>query len=222
MILSNYFHRDNLHHCYLIAGEEQSIVPELLSFLDSKESISQSHYTFTIDDARNLKFLQSQKADQKFFIISTQFFTSEAQQALLKIFEDPTSNTHFFIITPQPDLLISTLRSRMAFIDLLGEEQGNSLNLSKAKIFLSANKSERLEIIKDLIKNNEDKDTAILKTEAVNLINNLEYLLKDKLKKDKETFIFKELNKCRNYLPDRGSSPKILLEHLALILPTII
>ncbi len=99
---------------------------------------------FTIDDARQLSDSQERKSFQtntqankknsersikdgknkeentqesrKIFIIETNSITESAQNSLLKVFEEPTVGTHFFIISPQ-DTLLPTLRSRMQVVD---------------------------------------------------------------------------------------------------------
>ena len=54
---------------------------------------------------------------KKIFIIETGFFTREAQNSLLKVFEEePTEGTHFFVFTPSAETLLPTLRSRMVIL----------------------------------------------------------------------------------------------------------
>ena len=53
---------------------------------------------------------------KKFFIIQTDFFNEAAQQALLKIFEEPASDVHFFILTSRASALLDTLASRLVYM----------------------------------------------------------------------------------------------------------
>ena len=68
--------------------------------------------SFKIDDARDLKSVEYEKGfgvGKKIFLISANNILLEAQNTLLKIFEEPIKNTHFFIITPNTDVLLKLL-----------------------------------------------------------------------------------------------------------------
>src|SRR3989344_2158011 len=115
----------NMHHAYLVEGKGDLVVEGLINFLE-KNNIkcrgNSSFYkysiqTFKIDDARELKFTQSENSSQneqgesllKIFVIEAFDFTGEAQNALLKIFEEPTKNTVFFVITQNTASIFPTL-----------------------------------------------------------------------------------------------------------------
>jgi len=227
--------KDELHHAYLLEGAKENILEELHEFLESELKFhtkanpdfwSGEFDTFGIDDGRSIKHAQSRVAvgDRKIFVIATNFFTREAQNSLLKIFEEPTENTHFFIITPNAESLLPTLRSRLLIISKpnsnnprqgLGEIQG--LALEREVEFLGVGKAKRLEMIKDII---ESKD----KQRAIDFLNNLESALYSQLgpsrsKLGEYSFVFEEIIKARSYLNDRAPSIKMLLEHIALITP---
>lgn len=265
--LYKYIDSGNLHHAYLIAGEGEKIIPELFSFLEdigvaTKGNPNLWHGvfdTFTIDHARELKGLQVQRAfgeevsgdDRsglqrqrwgKFFIIQTEYLTLEAQQALLKVFEEPTLGTHFFIVTPRADELIPTLKSRLVVVSTpslldIGENQFSA----QAQKFLREEKKDRLEFINQLIKKTPDAasdgkaDAAgpldpgegmeisrSMKAEALLFLNNLEKALQEKTrgkrKEPADYSAFEEVWQCRKQMRGRGSSVKMLLEHLALVL----
>ena len=98
--------RSGLHHAYLLEGIAESILKELHEFLEEGLSFHikgnpdfwhGAFDTFGIDDGRALKEMQSRRpvGERKIFIVQANFFTREAQNALLKVFEEPTPNTHF-------------------------------------------------------------------------------------------------------------------------------
>ena len=69
--------------------------------------------------ARDLKNRASESAlgnTGKFFIIDTKAIVHEAQDALLKLFEEPTVGTHFFFILPNSEILKDTFRSRFQIV----------------------------------------------------------------------------------------------------------
>src|SRR3989344_749278 len=82
--------------------------------------------TFGIDEAREVKLLsarravtprqESGQASRKIFLIAPARLTLEAQNALLKTFEDPLPDTFFFLVVREEGLVIPTLRSRMQTI----------------------------------------------------------------------------------------------------------
>jgi len=100
-----------LHHAYCLDGEKSKLFPELCNFLDSEFCFKTTGNpdfwygesdTFGIDDGRRLKEMVSKKPfdkaqGKKIFVLAFNFITNEAQNSLLKIFEEPTEETHFFI-----------------------------------------------------------------------------------------------------------------------------
>lgn len=217
--------RDGLHHAYLLEGDAKSILAELHEFLeiDLRFPIKGNpdfwhgvFGTFSIDDGRALKEMQSRRpiGERKIFIVQADFFTREAQNSLLKVLEDPTPDTHFFIITQNTIALLPTLRSRL-FIISPGQSPGAGVASPLAKEFLAASSSKRFILLKDII---EAKD----KNAAISFLNFLEEALYNndgRRTSVKNMFVFEEIGRARAYLNDRAPSVKMLLEHIALIVP---
>jgi DNA polymerase III delta prime subunit len=134
---------------------------------------------------------------------------------MLKFFEEPSGDTHFFLIMPSAQNIIPTLKSRMIILE--HEEINNSL--TNGKRFLKSSISERMEMIKELMGSISDEEKS--KIEVVKLINSIELELKNKtdfLKSDKKYLkVFEEIEKIRQYASDASPSLKMLLEYLALI-----
>ena len=68
---------------------------------------------FLIDDAREVQkesFLAENK--EKIIIIMSKSFKTEAQNFLLKLFEEPPRNIKFLLVCPSKNLLLATIRSR--------------------------------------------------------------------------------------------------------------
>ena len=239
-LLKTTYHRTgNLHHAYLIEGESEIILAELFKFFENELDISIKgnpdflHLTFDsfgIDEGRRLKEMQAGKAftgDRRFFIVSTSSFTHQAQNSLLKVFEDPSPNVHFFIIMPSTDGILPTLRSRFFIIEHESKYKTKRTHNEKTisvKEFLENNKASRLAMIKEIV---EEKD----KDNALTLLNALEAELHTKLvaragtsskgnSKQIAEFL-EEISRGKQYLHDHSSSVKLILEHLALVLPEI-
>jgi len=170
--------------------------------------------TFGIDDGREIKELQTRKPiahERKIFILSAKFFTTEAQNSLLKVFEEPTEGTHFFVITPNADILLPTLRSRMFILQKSASSNGKKQCFVDVGEFLKNSKAKRLELLKDII---EEKN----KNTAISFLNELEQVLYKKFGGSAPKSL-KEIIKCKKYLSGRAPSVKMILEHVALITP---
>jgi len=217
-ILINTFKKTgNLHHAYILEGEKELIRKNLIDFIEKylkHETKGNPDFwhgqfeSFSIDDARKLRDRQSQKAlsdGRKIFVIETLTITVEAQNALLKVFEEPTSGTHFFIITPSAHVFLPTLRSRVVIIARENEEIKNSRPIQE---FVTMTPSERLKFVADIIENKN-------KEQAIELVEGLIIYARSK-KYTPETMT--ELIKIRGYLNDRSPSLKLSLEHAAMII----
>lgn len=204
------------YHAYVIEGEEALVLPKLEDFFVSDGIMLRGnpdyHVTlveqFLIDDANKLivnAHLRS-VGEKKIFVYSFGFITHEAQNALLKLFEEPPLGTHFFLIVPTASLLLPTVRSRMQVIQTSKDaEMGDNVFSKQVQNFLNANKAERIALVKDI---------AADRAKAAQFFDVLEHAL---VKRTKSTETLEALYRAKNYIRDRGASPKILLEYLALM-----
>ncbi|MBP6883833.1 MAG: hypothetical protein KBC06_01210 [Candidatus Pacebacteria bacterium] len=233
MKISEHLNKDNLHHAYLIEGVRGDVVPEILSFLESigvsvvgnPDFYHISTDSFKIDDARNLKSLSSEmsftNAGKRIFIISANSFLLEAQNTMLKMFEEPRENTHFFIIVPSTDILLQTLISRFYLI-----RHSTETATIEAKKFIAMSPRDRIEFIKTLLTEVEEEDEDITmsldstRTKALKFLNSIEVVLENKIEKV-PVDCFKQIFKVREFLRMPGSSTKSLMESVALLIPVL-
>jgi DNA polymerase III delta prime subunit len=247
MALKQHLNQNNLHHAYLIEGKKEVNLPlvlEILSELKINISNNPDFYqleidSFKIKDAQNLKSLTSNKSfsnkegSKKIFIISANSFLLEAQNSLLKVFEEPIENTHFFILTPSVSIFIPTLLSRFYVIREDIDEQ--SIN-KEVDTFLKSSKFQRIEFLKVLLKgptkDDEEEDeeesldienTDSPKAKALKFLDSIELTLHKKFNAKSDTksmkSIFDQIFKVRKYLRQPGSSVKSLMESVALSIP---
>ncbi|KKQ21175.1 MAG: hypothetical protein US33_C0008G0011 [Parcubacteria group bacterium GW2011_GWC1_36_9] len=221
-MIKEYLDRNNLHHAYLIEGKREEIVPELFEFINSlgintnanPDFVHMSLDSFKIKDARNLRSYAAEKSfslghssstdevfAKKIFIISANHFLLEAQNSLLKMFEEPIKNTHF-----------------------LAEETKD------AEKFISMPLKSRIDFIKNLLiepeeENEEGNEIVVLdstRSKALKFLNALELVLHQKQLMSKMPFdisCFKHFFKVREFLRMPGSSVKTLMESVALVIP---
>ena len=211
-----------IHYAYAIQGNKEIVLPTLLNFLEKDFGVTtknnpdfslQEFESISIDDARDLKERLGRRAisSKKVFILAARFITIEAQNALLKLFEEPTENTHLFLIMPNTNILLPTLKSRLVVIDQKNASESDR-NAQLVKKFLANKPAERLILIKEIV---EEKD----KGKAIDFVTALEINL---AKRQKDSTVAKSLSEIllvKKYLHDRASSVKLLLEHLSLVIP---
>lgn len=226
-LVDTYKKKGNLHHAYVIEGERELVRGDLFKFFENKVGISTSanpdfYYGefehFGIDDGRKLQEMASRRAlvnGIKIFVIAFVAITREAQNSLLKLFEEPPTGTHFFVVVPKTDILLPTLLSRMFAVYTGGNEEKDSEFIKK---FLKASKANRLIMLKEIVnEKNREKSLAV-----VNSIEKALYGVTDRQKITSENIsLFEEIQKLRKDLNTRSASVKMILEHISLITPVM-
>lgn len=204
----------------LVAGD--SAVLEKIFELLKKEGIEthgnpdvyvRSYTSFGVDEARELSARASTRAiasARRVFVLVTPGMTSEAQNALLKTLEEPSSEALFFIIVPAPQMLLPTLRSRA---QVLSVDTNASDPLVEPTMFLKATPVERLDMLKPLLEKDEDdkRDLAA----SINFLAGLEQELSRNVEKNREGL--GAVYRARKFIGDKGSLTKALLEQIALL-----
>ncbi len=158
--------------------------------------------TIGIDEARRIKsflFMKPNAGLRRVVIVDrAEFLTTEAQNALLKITEEPPESALLILITREPELLRETLVSRFNKIFFAGVESlGESIQyLEEGKKFLALKPGERKDFIKNLL---EPDDFEILNfLDAVILAlasrEKIDYTLWHKVLKLRENFANFPLN----------------------------
>jgi len=225
---------NNLHHAYLIEGSDELVLPMLRTFVKNMdiETSQNPDYieikmdSFKIEDARNLKALAAEKSlnsKHRIFIISINSLLLEAQNTLLKMFEDPTGDNLFFLIIPDKNSLLKTLVSRFYFISLKEEDTEEK---KKAEEFLKLPINARINFLKDMLKENEEEEITedSPRSKALSFLNALENVLHQqvltaRLSLATEVGYFEHIFKARRFLRMPGSSAKNLMESVALVVP---
>jgi hypothetical protein len=235
-LINDHLDKNNMHHAYLIEGEYKEIFPEILEFMKEIkiETVGNPDFSITffdsfkIEDARNLKLNSSEKGfslKKKIYIISANNFLLEAQNTLLKMFEEPIEDTHFFIIIPNADILLKTLISRFYLIRTKNNPENS---LRESEMFMSMSIKDRILFIKNLLadeKNTNEEEFSIntntSRAKAIKFLNELEISLYNKYSKEdkKNVCLFEQIFKVREFLSQPGSSSKTLMESVALLLP---
>lgn len=235
-MIREHLDKNNLHHAYLIEGARDEMAKEVMEFLEdiSISTIGNSDFinisidNFKIDEAFDLRAMSANKSfssGKRIFLISVNSFSLDAQNVLLKMFEEPIENTHFFVIVPDVNALLKTLVSRFYLISpkvTLGEE------MKKAERFIAMPIKNRLDFTKELLEEEEDENIAAdsSRAKAMKFLNALESVMSktvfDKNMSRGTLDTYEHFFKVREFLRMPGSSTKMLLEGVAMITPNML
>jgi DNA polymerase III delta prime subunit len=199
------------HHAYLVYANslEESVVP--LEF--QKVGVDTYHIVIDslgIDDVRTLTEKSIQRpfeSDVCVFVIVARIITVQAQNALLKLFEEPPTHAQFYVVVPSTAFLLPTLKSRLAELGTRNVQQKQNAVFD---IFFKTSYADRLSSIAEHTK---VKDTVWIEE----IVRGCEYFAHAATKNKAQ--ILASVLLVRTYIGTNGASPKMLLEELALVLP---
>ena len=215
-----------LHHANILIGKVEGkeavfkILAEDLNFnvQANPDFLLMESETFGIDDSRYLKDWASGKpllGEIKAALVITNAITSEAQNALLKVLEEPPIGTYIFINLQNLNNILPTFLSR---VRVLNSDPEATLDPGKeASKFLHSDINERFSMVRSLAFKKEGK--TILK----NLIKDLEEVAYKNFpakmnSKENMGKNMKAILTAKIFSTARGSSPKMLTEWLASVL----
>lgn len=205
---------DRLHHAYGVEGVGIPVVQAIADWVKKNiplaTSVQFSYQTLGINEARQLSSLTKYRtgSEVQIIIITAATITREAQNAMLKLFEEPVSGVHFFLIVPAFSILLPTLRSRLmrVRVDVKNE---SSFDVQK---FISETPSDRLVTIEQLLKNTTTEEES--KGSVTRMV--LDALEGYCARNTHSERIISAILFVRKYAELQGASHKMLLEYLAL------
>jgi hypothetical protein len=216
-------------HAFVIeAGEEEGVTlaqewakRELGLHIENNPDVVVARYgLLSVEDARKVADMANGApfvGETKVVIICASRAYHEAQNALLKLFEEPPAGTFLFLIMPSLGGLLPTLRSR---VQVLSSNEGprRSLIPEEAEAFLKASKEKRTAIIKKLTSGKDDEDKRANREEAIAILNGIEVAL---LRQGFEGHVsaLSDIATLRMHLYDRSAPVKMILEHVSLVIP---
>ncbi len=247
MLIFDNLDKNNLYHAYLIEGTREEVLPEILKFIKSlgvkttgnPDLVNISIDNFKIDEALELRAMSTDKgfsAGKKIFIICANTFSLDAENVMLKMFEEPIENTHFFLVVPDVNILLKTLVSRFYLI-----KTESALDLKEAEKFIAMPLNSRINFLKDFLAEEEEEISPMdsIRAKSLRFINALEISLHSKfvnnfsgltlpgvpggthtIQNSSQT-CFSHFFKVREFLRMPGSSTKNLMESVALIIPML-
>lgn len=222
------------HQAFVIEAEAEEGI-ELAQSWASRELGMQTEHNpdivvlryglLSVEDARRVTELAagaSFKGEHKAMIISASRAYHEAQNALLKIFEEPPSGTYLFFILPTLGGLLPTLRSRVQILDT-HKGLRKSFISGEAEAFLNASREKRILMIKKLTSGKGEEERRENRDEAIRIVNGIEATAYEAFKKRRDggavAALLSDIAVLRGHLYDRSAPVRMILEHLALVIP---
>ena len=198
-----------MHHANLLIGsidwartlipkENQETSPDVSMYVYDRMSIAEVRKLIHEAGMRPVE------RSYRVFIISCTSILGEAQNALLKLFEEPNAHTIFYLVVPRVDILLPTLLSRL---QIFGSEGRGSISPAVQEFF-KASYTDRLALI---VKKLDAEDFAWVES----LIESLAFYAHS----TKQAELMRDVLFMESHIHAPGSSKKMLLEHIALSLP---
>lgn len=217
----------NLHHFNVLVGEFDSVAAQVkeicrsvLNFeCDGSQNFSLHKFdAFLIDDARIFAETKNRKIKQGEVSVSIITFgsaTIEAQNALLKLFEEPVPGSFIFLIVSKIHILLPTILSRA---NLMSTEKNSTTDPRVTEIFKMSFK-DRLEHVVDLVES--VKKEKVTRAELRSLADNIMSELNTRMLAGKHDLAesMKHLQKITQYIDMPGASLKNILEYMMLLIP---
>lgn len=224
------------HHAYFVPGDIEAGISAALLFAESELGLAQQgnpdvvtlrHGLLSVDDARRLQSLAElspTQGDKKVLIVSASRIFHEAQNALLKFFEEPPTGTTVILVLPAEGMLLPTLRSRL--LVLPGQtENKESVGIEAARAFLAASGAEREKIISKMLdraKSDKDEEKQAARLAAIQLVEGLMVLTHTVWIQKPTSGLQAFLSDLDSFLPilhERSAPLKLIFEHIQLVMP---
>ena len=208
------------HHAVLLVSEARSASAKKL--WEELQGISLAHRFFDqtvldIDTARDIiSWANTPYNDEKVGLISFHTAGIPAQNAMLKILEEPRAGVRFVLVTSNKESLLPTVISRLHVISL---EESKRKNGNVAE-FLETKPTSRMKLpcIADLLAREDEEGRKDRESARVFLLSLGEHFVGAKGISKKHA---EEIFECASYASDPSTSIKAIFEYLSLLLPQV-
>lgn len=220
-----------MHHAYVLIGEREAGIAwvrewakrELMMDAHQNPDFTVNEYiVLSAEEAREVAEGASQapfQGESKVVVLATTRIYNEAQNALLKVFEEPPPNTYLFLIVPTRGGLIATLLSRVHVVLLDSREVQAP---EEVVAFLGSAREKRSQMIKKMLQSGDD-DADQNREELIRFVSGVEAVLYKQFDLDKPDprvrQALDDISALRSVLYERGGPAKLVLEHIALSVP---
>ncbi len=221
-----------MHHAFVIEAEgeegirlaQEHAATQGLATLNNPDVIVLRYGLLSVDDARRMTAIASQaplSGDTKALIIAASRAYHEAQNALLKVFEEPVPGTLLYLVLPSLGALLPTLRSRVQVLSLAKNSQKKTALPEEVETFLRAPKEKRSAFIKKLTSGKDEEERRENRDTALAIVNGVEAVAYQRLQKGEKNLaqLLGDISVLRGFLHERSAPVRMILEHLSLVTP---
>ncbi|MES2931278.1 MAG: hypothetical protein V4682_01090 [Patescibacteria group bacterium] len=225
------------HHAYLYIGAHEPGIRAARAFAAENLGIDGANHSdlavfsyeglFPKEHAHRIITLASQapvEGDKKLIVIAAGRLFPPSQNALLKLFEEPSEGTTLILIVPAEGMLLPTLRSRLIELPRAEGEIDES-----ARLFLSSSRTEREKLVAKLVarvkSDNKDEDKQAARMEAVRIAEGLIRVAHARQQeasgeeKESLTLLLADLDRFMPILHTSSAPLKLIFEHLLIVMP---
>lgn len=210
------------HHAVLLVHSERDAVDVALH--EELSSLSPVHRFFNqtvldIDTARAIiTWANIPYNDEKVAVISFHTASLPAQNAMLKILEEPRVGVRFILVTSNKDSLIDTVLSRLHEVKNKTQKVVADKNINAEEFLQTQNVSRmKLPFVIELLSQIDEEGRKDRESVRIFILSLVEVLNSLKV----ESRYITETLQVASYASDPSASGKALLEYLALLLPQV-
>lgn len=170
-----------LGHGYLLFGHESVLeklgfARELANYLENKKwspperVLIDAQFTTTLEESgidamrSASQFLWQKPAlspRRTLVVDRADHLTLPAQNAILKISEEPPPHALIILLVKNPDVLLPALQSRFQKIYVHGETHNKKLDVKSAEIFLKSSQTKRKEMLKEIAAESQELENFV-------------------------------------------------------------
>lgn len=223
-------------HAYYLENEQEKGIEQVRAFAEreltmegkANPDIIVLRYTVcSVENARKVLtyVYQSGVSGQKLIVLATERLFHEAQNALLKVFEEPPEGTTLVLVIPSLGILLPTLRSRLIALPNNMPTTTSQTVSSGAETFMKASPDERAKIVKKLLdktKADKESEKQRARVEVQQLIAGMTQIIHHSWRKKptkEHELLLRELETFTPLLYQPSAPLKLILEHLLLTVP---
>ena len=217
--------RASIAGSYILIGDREPLMQEIArDFNTEYKIINYNEQAFDIDSARKIiSECISRSNEKRLFLLSFFSISDAAQNALLKILEEPPLDVHICIIVTSVHKLLPTIKSRCQTFKI---EHLAEANFKKIDEILKMAPGERSSatyfkkiLAKKQVDDRVDREAVALLVE--DLVKRAQHFDKDKTAAEKQRTAqdFERIFLLVNTIHHSYSSPKMIAEYVALTLP---
>jgi DNA polymerase III delta prime subunit len=224
------------HHAYAIGAPLEAGIAAALAWIERELGMAGRTHPdiaileyglFSVDEARRVGEIAMRapvEGESRAVIIAVSRAYRDAQNVLLKLFEEPPPGTYLFLVLPTLGNLLPTLRSRVQVLPHERPDGGgtNPRIPETARAFLAATREGRSAIVKRLTAGRDEDERRAYRDEALAIIDGIEVAAYEKRGAGlarAHIELLEELQAFRGYLHDPSAPVKMILEHLAIVTP---